>query len=260
MRLAFLDKLESMRPFTEKEAWNLFRITALGEAFGWTLLITGIVINHFKWPLYRYAIPIAGQVHGVIFVAYFGVLIATYSSLRWPRKRFIAGVLAGIPPYGTLVFEMWAAHIRRKALRGTYRQATVRAIIADKQTILAIQPGHGIAWKLPGDYVEAGETPDAAIVRVIQTMTGVMPTLDSLKYIVQSRDHRAEYLEFFFIVTNVSDFKKVDFQHVLKRNLSIDDMRFIKPHETPDLEPIILQKEPLSVITKPSNNTRNLFL
>jgi integral membrane protein len=107
--ISLLSKLESIKPFTENEAWNLFRIIALSEAVGWTILIAGILINKFGLPGRNIAIPIAGQIHGTIFLMYFGILIAVYSSIGWSRKKFIAAILSGIPPYGTLIFEQWAA-------------------------------------------------------------------------------------------------------------------------------------------------------
>ena len=51
-------------------------------------------------PGQRIAVPIAGQIHGMIFLGYFGILIAVYSSLGWPRKKFLLAVAAGVPPYG----------------------------------------------------------------------------------------------------------------------------------------------------------------
>ena len=113
MALEFLSKLEATQPFTETQAWTLYRIIALSEAFGWTLLISGILIRHFKLPGYAIAVPIAGQIHGTIFLIYFGVLITAYSSLRWSRKKFIVAILAGIPPYGSLLFEQLEARKRR---------------------------------------------------------------------------------------------------------------------------------------------------
>jgi integral membrane protein len=108
-----LSKLEATRPFTEAEAWTLYKIVALSEAAGWTLLIAGILIRHFELPGHSIAVPIAGQIHGTIFLIYFGVSVTIYGSLRWSRKKFLAAILAGIPPYGTLVFEQWAARTRR---------------------------------------------------------------------------------------------------------------------------------------------------
>jgi integral membrane protein len=128
MKIAVLDKIESYKPFTEREAWGLFRIAALSEAAGWTILIAGILIDHFKLPLHNYAVPIAGQIHGMIFLAYFAILLATYTSLGWPRLKFVVAAAAGVPPYGTLVFELWAAHHRRQALGRTNRHALVRTL------------------------------------------------------------------------------------------------------------------------------------
>lgn len=120
MTLAFLSKLEAIQPFNEPQAWGLYKIAALSEAVGWTILITGILIRHYRLAGYRYAVPIAGQIHGTIFLVYFGVLLATYSSLRWSRTKFIAAALAGVPPYGTLVFEQWAVRQRQTKLLEAY--------------------------------------------------------------------------------------------------------------------------------------------
>ena len=125
MVLSFLRRLEATKPFTEQEAWSLFRLAALSEAFGWTLLISGILVDHFKFPLHRYAVPIAGQIHGLIFLAYFGILLATYTSLGWSRFKFVCAAAAGVPPYGTLVFELWAAHQRRKFVNGRQRRSSL---------------------------------------------------------------------------------------------------------------------------------------
>ena len=110
----WLQKLESVRPFTEGEAWWLFRAAALAEAVGWTLLIIAVAARYFGWSWQSYAIPIAGRIHGTFFIAYFLVNLAIYTSLRWPRWQFGLGVLAGIPPYGSLIFEQLAARYRRR--------------------------------------------------------------------------------------------------------------------------------------------------
>lgn len=127
--LAPLRRLEATKPFAEHEAWWLFRAAALAEAAGWTILIAGILIRHYQLPGSRIAVPIAGQVHGTIFIAYFGVLLATYSSLNWSRRKFLAAIVAGIPPYGTLAFEQWAAWTRsNKNCRLQFRSIVLHAL------------------------------------------------------------------------------------------------------------------------------------
>lgn len=130
MTLKFLSKLEASRPFTETEAWTLYRIVALSEAFGWTLLIAGILIRHFRLPGYSIAVPIAGQIHGTIFLIYFGVSITIYSSLSWSRKKFLMAIIAGIPPYGSLVFEQW--EVRRRSAKN--RQVFFRSFMLSSMT------------------------------------------------------------------------------------------------------------------------------
>jgi len=117
MTLEFLDKLESIQFLPEEKAWVLYKIAALSEAAGWTMLLIGIIIRHFKLPGANIAVPITGQIHGTVFLIYFAVLLVTYTSLHWSRKKFLIAILAGIPPYGTLVFEQWEARSRKKKNR-----------------------------------------------------------------------------------------------------------------------------------------------
>ena len=117
MTFAFLNKLEATKPFTEREAWGLFRMAAISEAMGWTVLITGLLIRRYGLPGHNFSVPITGQIHGILFIIYFGILIATYSSLRWPRHRFIVAAIAGVVPLGTLVLEQWASRVRKNEHR-----------------------------------------------------------------------------------------------------------------------------------------------
>ena len=136
---SLLARFEATRPFTENEAWMLFRLVALAEAVGWTLLIAGIVIQRYHLPGSHYAVPIAGQVHGTIFLAYFAIVLATYSSSRWSRQKFVVAVLAGVPPYGTLLFEQWASRQRQANLSRIYFRSIVLASVPGTDT--TEQPG-----------------------------------------------------------------------------------------------------------------------
>lgn len=117
-----LRKFEAARPFTETEAWALFRLAAFAEAAGWTLLIAGILISHFVTPGNNEAVLIAGNIHGTIYLCYFVAPLVLYPSLGWSRWRSLSAILAGIPPYGSLLFELWAAHKRRAHGFKTYQQ------------------------------------------------------------------------------------------------------------------------------------------
>lgn len=107
-------KFESSRPFREEEAWLLFKIAAFAEAFGWTLLILGILSQRL-WFHSNIPVLITGQLHGTIFLGYISAALGLYPSLGWPRRQAIAAAVASVPPYGSLIFEQWAAHQRHRA-------------------------------------------------------------------------------------------------------------------------------------------------
>ncbi|MEJ0072868.1 MAG: DUF3817 domain-containing protein [Candidatus Saccharibacteria bacterium] len=122
---AVLRKYESLRPFTEAEGWMLFRLAAFAEAIGWTLLIAGILISRYITPGNNDAVFIAGNIHGTIYLCYFVAPLVLYPSLGWSRWKGLGAILAGIPPYGSLLFEQWAAHKRRAHGFKTYRHYLV---------------------------------------------------------------------------------------------------------------------------------------
>lgn len=119
--IKWLRAFENARPFTENEAWLLFRIAAYGEAVGWTLLIAGILIKHYLTPGNDTAVLIAGNIHGMIFFAYLVAALGLYPSLGWSRLRALISLAASVPPYGTLLVELWAAQTRKNAGFKNYR-------------------------------------------------------------------------------------------------------------------------------------------
>jgi integral membrane protein len=114
--LGLLNRFEAARPFTEAEAWMLFRIAAISEACGWALLGSGILISRYITPGNDTAVLIAGQTHGMIFFAYVAAAAGLYPSLGWSRWRAVFALAFSVPPFGTLLFEQWAAH--RRAANG----------------------------------------------------------------------------------------------------------------------------------------------
>ncbi len=232
---AKLKQVESKRPFSEREAWNVFRLAALAEAFGWTVLIAAVIINRYHLPGQNIAIPIAGQVHGTIFIAYFCVLIAAYSSLRWSRRTAIIAAAAGVPPYGTLVFEQVVARRRAKALRRLTFHVVARAVVASDDKVLACQPVEDTYWILPGVYVHADESPQETLAREVNKLTGVRPKLGKVKFVTQAKRHSSNELELYFEVKNSEAFAKLDFARITAESDANDDIRFIDPSEIGDL-------------------------
>lgn len=107
-------KYTGFKPFTNNEAWMLFRLAAFAEAIGWTLLITGILLTEYIFPGNRVPVVLAGRTHGILFGIYVLAVIVLSPSLGWKWKRVIVAGLMSVPPYGTLIFELWNGHGRRQ--------------------------------------------------------------------------------------------------------------------------------------------------
>jgi integral membrane protein len=121
--LTLLRRFENNNVFTENEAWGLFRLAAIGEACGWSLLISGITLQHLLHN--NDPVVIAGQIHGMLFFGYAIASLGLYPNLRWSRKRAFVALMASVPPYGSLLFEQWAAYKRGRMQLGMYRDYLV---------------------------------------------------------------------------------------------------------------------------------------
>lgn len=99
--------------FTDKEAWGIFRFFAILEAVGWTLLISAIVYRRLGLPEADSVISFAGHLHGLGFVLYFLFAFLTARSMGWGIWQIGIAVVAGMPPYGSIVFEQLMARRRK---------------------------------------------------------------------------------------------------------------------------------------------------
>lgn len=116
---ALIRRFENNATFTENEAWALFRLAAIGEACGWSLLISGLILRHFLGN--NDPVIIAGQIHGMLFLCYMVASLGLYPNLHWSRKKAFVALVASVPPYGSLLFEQWAGYQRDRAQLGVYR-------------------------------------------------------------------------------------------------------------------------------------------
>jgi len=242
--MTILQKFENLRPFTETEAWNLFRLAAVSEAIGWSLLISGLLIKRFVMHGNNDAVLLAGQIHGTIFLAYIAAVLVLYASLGWSRRRTIVAGLASVPPYGSLVFEQWAAHKRRGELLKTYREMFVRAIIVQDGRALAVQPKDSGFWHLPGGAVQARETAEQALTRIVAAQTGIAPKVGRLAYVWQYRHKATERLELFFVVENADNFDGQTMKARLADVPGLDDIAYLDLKNNADVQPAFLRTEP----------------
>lgn len=132
--MTLLAKFEHNQLFTDREGWWLFRLAAIGEAVGWTLLISGLAAQRYLFHDNPAPVTVAGQIHGMLFFGYATAAVGLYPTLRWSRPQALVALLASVPPYGSLVFEQWAAHQRRHRELVTYSRVMRFHLMLAQQT------------------------------------------------------------------------------------------------------------------------------
>ncbi|MGB6182621.1 MAG: DUF3817 domain-containing protein [Rhodococcus sp. (in: high G+C Gram-positive bacteria)] len=90
-----------------------FRIVAVAEAVTWVALLIGMAVKYIPDPNIDAGVRIPGMLHGGVFVLYLVITVATALALRWSKGISALALLASIPPFGTIVFEVWASRTGR---------------------------------------------------------------------------------------------------------------------------------------------------
>jgi integral membrane protein len=123
---------KSFRPFTNQEAWFLFRVAAIGEAVGWSLLIAGITTERFLWHSHI-PVTLAGRFHGTLFLIYIVAAVLLSPSLGWSFPRTVLAGLCSVPPYGSLIFEKIIGHSRSTtAFQGLHSMVSYKLLTTPK--------------------------------------------------------------------------------------------------------------------------------
>ncbi len=84
-----------------------FSVIAAVEAFTWAGLLTGMYFKYVPETT-ELGVKIFGPFHGGVFVLYVLVAIAASVRLKWPVKTTLLALIASVPPFMTVVFEVWA--------------------------------------------------------------------------------------------------------------------------------------------------------
>jgi integral membrane protein len=86
---------------------QVFRALAVGEAVTWALLLSGMFLKYVTETT-ELGVQVFGMVHGVVFLAYCLVTLVVAIDQRWSLVRTVAGLVAAVPPFATLLFEAYA--------------------------------------------------------------------------------------------------------------------------------------------------------
>ena len=95
----------------------LFRTFATAEAITWAGLITALILRAAG--VTDAAVPIAGGVHGFIFLSYCVVTVFVWVNHRWRAGTGILGLVLAVVPFATVPFEIMLD--RRGKLGGGWR-------------------------------------------------------------------------------------------------------------------------------------------
>ena len=91
---------------------TLFKIVAVAEAISWAGLLTGMYFKYLT-DAGELGVQIFGPIHGGIFVAYVVLTLLVARALRWSLWVTVAGFACSVPPFATVLFEVWAARTGR---------------------------------------------------------------------------------------------------------------------------------------------------
>lgn len=88
------------------------RVVAIAEAVSWLGLLIGMA---FKYVLSdnEIGVKIFGPIHGAIFVLYVLTVLVVQRRLRWDLVTTGLALAASVPPFATVVFELWAQRTGR---------------------------------------------------------------------------------------------------------------------------------------------------
>ncbi len=113
----------------------LFRRVAVAEAVTWALLLTGMFLKYVTETT-ELGVRVFGLLHGVVFVAYGLTAVVVAIDQRWSLGRTALGLLAAVPPFATVVFDLLA---ERRGAFGPWRLVAA----APERAV-----DHPVAWLL----------------------------------------------------------------------------------------------------------------
>ena len=186
--------------FSDKEAWGIYRLSAFGEAFGWTLLIGSLGAQKYLMHGNKILVSFAGQIHGLLFFAYIAAVLATYASLGWSfKKGFLIGLMS-VPPYGTLVAEMWLSRVRKNKEESIKPFIRVFVLIRNQGKYLFVEKRDENIFSLPGTTVINNDI-EGTLRDYCRDNLHLKIVKSNLKHILRHQIKREQYLDIFFEVT-----------------------------------------------------------
>ena len=83
---------------------QLFRRAAIAEAITWALLLIGMFLKYVT-DTTELGVQIFGMVHGVVFITYCLIAVATWINQKWTGQVGLLGLVSAVPPFATILFD-----------------------------------------------------------------------------------------------------------------------------------------------------------
>ncbi|GIG68294.1 DUF3817 domain-containing protein [Phytomonospora endophytica] len=96
-----------------------FSVIAIVEALTWAGLLIGMYFKYIPESTTEIGVKIFGPIHGAVFVAYVVETFLVSWKLRWRLFSWTTffALAASIPPFFTVLFEIWARKTGRLEVR-----------------------------------------------------------------------------------------------------------------------------------------------
>ena len=108
---------------------SVFKAVALLEGVSWLGLLIGMYVKYVA-DAGELGVHVFGPIHGGVFVAYVVLTLVTGRLQRWSWWTLVLGLAASIPPFGTVLFEIWAQRSGRLSPRRSDPRAPAAAAAA----------------------------------------------------------------------------------------------------------------------------------
>ena len=86
---------------------SLFTTVAFLEGLSWSGLLVGMYLKYLT-DFGEAGVQLFGPLHGGVFVVYVVLALVVGRRLRWSAGTLALGLVASVPPFGTVAFEVWA--------------------------------------------------------------------------------------------------------------------------------------------------------
>jgi len=90
-----------------------FRAVAVVEAVSWTALLVAMFLKYVVETAHEGGVPVVGPIHGAAFTLYVVSTLVAARRFRWSLGTTFLGLVASVPPFGSIVFERWVTRTGR---------------------------------------------------------------------------------------------------------------------------------------------------